>query len=138
MAPILSHSIPIPSSMQANWQQMLNLLAEVLKVSATLIMRLRHHDLDVFCTSVGSDNPYQVGMTERLGTGLYCETVVNTRQILLVSNADLDPLWKDNPDLELGMRAYCGVHCNGQTVSFLDLCVSPIVKLASFLVPISN
>ncbi len=125
MAPILSHSIPIPSSMQANWQQMLNLLAEVLKVSATLIMRLRHHDLDVFCTSVGSDNPYQVGMTERLGTGLYCETVVNTRQILLVSNADLDPLWKDNPDLELGMSAYCGVPLqwpNGEL--FGSLCVT--------------
>ncbi len=138
MAPILSHSIPIPSSMQANWQQMPNLLAEVLKVSATLIMRLRHHDLDVFCTSVGSDNPYQVGMTERLGTGLYCETVVNTRQILLVSNADLDPLWKDNQIWNWACALTVAYHCNGQTVSFLDLCVSPIVKLASFLVPISN
>lgn len=109
MAPILPQSIPIPSTMLASWQNMLNLLGEMLKVPATVIMRLRHHDLDVFCSNQGLDNPYRVGMTERLGKGLYCETVINTRQPLIVSNAETDPLWKENPDMEHGMRAYCGV-----------------------------
>ncbi|MGL4828008.1 MAG: sensor domain-containing phosphodiesterase [Vibrio sp.] len=125
MAPILPQSIPIPTTMLASWQNMLNLLAELLKVPATMIMRLRHHDLDVFCSSTGSDNPYKIGMTERLGKGLYCETVVNTHQILIVTNAELDPLWKDNPDMEFGMRAYCGLPLqwpNGEL--FGTLCVT--------------
>ncbi|WP_000035275.1 sensor domain-containing phosphodiesterase [Vibrio sp. RC586] len=109
MAPILPQSLTIPSTMLESWQNMLNLLAEMLKVPATMIMRVRHQDIDVLCSNTGSDNPYPVGMTERLGKGLYCETVINTRQLLIVTNAERDPLWKDNPDMEYGMRAYCGV-----------------------------
>ncbi|AOW84441.1 GGDEF and EAL domain-containing protein [Vibrio mimicus] len=109
MAPILPQSTPIPSTMLASWQNMLNLLAEILKVPATMIMRLHHHEFDVYCTNTSSENPYRIGMTEQLGKGLYCETVVNTRQILIVTNAETDPLWKDNPSMEFGMRAYCGI-----------------------------
>ncbi|MCE3054543.1 sensor domain-containing phosphodiesterase, partial [Vibrio cholerae] len=50
MAPILPQSTPIPSTMLASWQNMLNLLAEILKVPATMVMRLHHHEFDVYCT----------------------------------------------------------------------------------------
>src|SRR5262249_16658176 len=42
-------------------------------------------------------------------TGLYCETVMKTRQPLLVPDALSDEAWKPNPDIKLGMISYLGV-----------------------------
>src|SRR6202044_2308355 len=43
-----------------------------------------------------------------LNSGLYCETVMKTRQPLLVSDALVDEEWKSNPDVKLGMISYLG------------------------------
>jgi PAS domain S-box-containing protein len=40
---------------------------------------------------------------------LYCETVMKTRQPLLVPDALRDEQWKSNPDIKLGMISYLGV-----------------------------
>jgi hypothetical protein len=42
------------------------------------------------------------------GSGLYCETVFKTRQMLLVPNALEDEKWRNNPDIKLGMISYLG------------------------------
>jgi GAF domain-containing protein len=43
-----------------------------------------------------------------LNTGLYCETVMKTRQPLLVPDALVEEEWKSNPDIKLGMISYLG------------------------------
>lgn len=109
MALTSRQSLPIPYDMLEHWQSMLNLLTSTLNVTSTLIKRYHHQELYVCCTSEVQDAPYFLGMTESLGQGLFCETVINTREMLLINNAQLDPLWKDNPEIKLGMRAYCGI-----------------------------
>ena len=63
----------------------------------------------VFISSRSSDNPYAVGDTFTLDTGLYCDTVMRDRRMLLVRNATKDPLWDKNPDLKHGMAFYLGL-----------------------------
>jgi PAS domain S-box-containing protein len=97
----------IPPSYLAKWQGITDLLAALLHVPAVLIMRYELKILEVFISSRGDDNPYHVGEWSNW-EGLYCKTVVQTNKPLLIPNALTDPLWSNNPDLELGMIAYLG------------------------------
>lgn len=45
--------------------------------------------------------------TQKL-TGPYCETVIKTKDKLLVPNVLKDEDWKKNPDIKLGMISYLG------------------------------
>ncbi|MBN1812515.1 MAG: GAF domain-containing protein, partial [Anaerolineae bacterium] len=63
----------------------------------------------VFVASETEGNPYHPGDKEALmDSGLYCETVIRTKNRLLVPNATTDEEWKDNPDIKLGMISYLG------------------------------
>ena len=42
------------------------------------------------------------------GSGLYCETVINTNGKLRIPNALADEKWKNNPDVKLNMISYLG------------------------------
>ena len=91
------------------WQQIVDIMAELLNVPAGLIMRVNGPDIEVFVSSQTPENPYHPGDKEDLiGSGLYCETVIKTRDRLHVPNALSDPLWDHNPDVKLGMIAYLG------------------------------
>jgi GAF domain-containing protein len=57
---------------------------------------------------VSNGNPYERDELAPLNTGLYCETVIKTRQSLLVPDALRDAEWKSNPDIKLGMISYLG------------------------------
>ncbi|MBF4215742.1 GAF domain-containing protein, partial [Vibrio anguillarum] len=109
MSKIKTHEMLIPSSMMDGWQRIVNLLAEILNVPSALIMRASQQKLEIFCKNTNVDNPYQTGHKEPLGQGLYCETVMQTQQELLVPNALADKKWMHNPDAPLGMIAYCGI-----------------------------
>ncbi|UPQ89857.1 sensor domain-containing phosphodiesterase [Vibrio sinaloensis] len=109
MSKLNTSSMIIPAEMSLAWQEIVNLLAEIVAVPAALIMRIHQQHIEVFSANNNHTHPYQVGDTERLGHGLYCETVVNDKQQLLVSNAELDQKWCTNPDIKLGMIAYCGL-----------------------------
>ncbi|ATC60035.1 sensor domain-containing phosphodiesterase [Vibrio anguillarum] len=109
MSKIKTHEMLIPSSMMDGWQRIVNLLAEILNVPSALIMRASQQKLEIFCKNTNVDNPYQTGHKEPLGQGLYCETVMQTQQELLVPNALADKKWMHNPDVPLGMIAYCGI-----------------------------
>jgi two-component sensor histidine kinase len=91
------------------WQQLANLAAKSIGTAAGLIMRLNPEDIEVCVSSTGPDNPYSPSDRERLGMGLYCETVVGTRDVLNIPDALADNAWKDNPDIPLGMVAYLGM-----------------------------
>jgi len=101
--------IEVPFSIRCNWQEIVNLLADILHVPAALIMRLNDPDIEVFVSSQSDDNPYYPGNKEKFdNSGLYCETVIKTQGELLVPNALADEKWKLNPDIKLGMISYLG------------------------------
>ncbi len=100
----------IPASIAEKWQVIVDTLAELTRVPAGLIMRIRDDNLEVMISSKTAGNPYHPGESEcYLGSGLYCETVIRTRAELIVPNALEDEDWKDNPDVPRGMIAYFGL-----------------------------
>lgn len=99
----------IPDSVFDKWQDIVDIMAELFGVPAALIMRIVNDDIEVYVSSNSDGNPYKHGDHERfLGSGLYCETVINTRDKLLVPNALKDEKWKNNPDIKLNMISYLG------------------------------
>jgi GAF domain-containing protein len=91
------------------WQNIVDIMAELLAVPAGLIMRYQGDEIEVLVASASPGNPYHPGEKEYLpGSGLYCETVINTRRMLMVPNALQDEKWRHNPDIKLGMISYLG------------------------------
>ena len=91
------------------WQEIVDTMADIIDIPAGLIMRLNDPDIEVLLASKGQDNPYHPGDKEKVwGSGLYCETVLKSRDKLLVPNALGDENWKDNPDIKLQMISYLG------------------------------
>src|ERR1700740_2664876 len=100
------HSIEVPSEIIRKWQEIVNLLAEILHVPSASIMRVDPPHIKVFVSSASEGNPCEPGA---LDTGPYCETVMKTGQPLLVPDALENEAWKDNPHVKLGMISYLGV-----------------------------
>src|SRR5262247_1029859 len=99
---------PVPSEIVQKWQEIVDLLAEIMRVPSALVMRVEPPNIKVFVSSQSTGNPYEPDEVASLNTGLYCETVMKTRQPLLVPDALRDVDWKSNPDIKLGMISYLG------------------------------
>jgi len=106
--PILP-SIEIPDDLQAAWVRLLDILSEVMYVPAALVMRVHERRIEVFAKSTNEENAYERGEMADLGTGLYCETVMDSGKELLIPDARKDPDWDRNPDIALGMVSYLGL-----------------------------
>jgi len=101
--------VEVPADILANWQEMANILAEILRIPVALIMRFLDPHIEVFVSSKSEGNPYHPGDKEVLfGSGLYCETVLKTHDKLLVPDALADTDWRHNPDVKLNMISYLG------------------------------
>jgi len=101
--------IKIPEVTLKAWQEIVDIMAELIGIPAGLIMRLKGADIEVFVSSHSEGNPYRPGDREHLwGSGLYCERVVKTQKPLLVPNALADVNWENNPDVKLKMISYLG------------------------------
>lgn len=104
-----SPQIEISEDTLNKWQNIVDIMAAVMGIPAALIMRLVESDIEVFISSQSDGNPYHPGDHEHfLGSGLYCETVINSNGKLLVPNALSDEKWKNNPDIKLNMISYLG------------------------------
>jgi C4-dicarboxylate-specific signal transduction histidine kinase len=101
-------NVQIPSFTVHKWQEIVDLLAEVLHVPSALVMKVEPPNIKVFVSSESEGNPYERDEVACLNTGLYCETVMKARELLLVPNALVDQEWKANPDIKLGMISYMG------------------------------
>ncbi|MBN2557916.1 MAG: HAMP domain-containing histidine kinase [Clostridia bacterium] len=99
----------INEDMLGKWQHLINLTAKILNIPAALIMQITEENMQVFLKSQNPENPYESGGSDRLGHGLYCETVIGTNRELLVENALENEKWKDNPDAGLNMISYYGL-----------------------------
>ena len=102
-------TIQVPAQITEKWQEIIDLLAEVLHVPSALIMKVEPPNIRVLVRSDSEGNPYERDERACLSTGLYCETVMKTRQLLLVPDALADQEWIANPDIKLGMISYMGV-----------------------------
>jgi PAS domain S-box-containing protein len=99
----------IPTQVIHKWQEITDLLAEILHVPAALIMKVEPPNIKVFVSSESKGNPYERNELACLNTGLYCETVMKSRTCLLVPDALVDQDWNANPDIKLGMISYMGL-----------------------------
>jgi signal transduction histidine kinase/CheY-like chemotaxis protein len=114
----------VPESLLPRWQQTIDLMARIYEVPAGLIMRVHTEHIEVLLASHTHKNPYEPGELANLQTGLYCETVMQRRDQLLVPDALEDPAWDHNPDIELGMICYLGVPlCWPDSSIFGTVCV---------------
>ncbi len=99
----------IPENILDQWQSVVDIVTEIGGLPAGLIMRVVEEEIEVLIASNTEENPYHCGDREPLfGTGLYCETVIKTREPLHIPDASVDSGWKDNPDVKLGMISYLG------------------------------
>lgn len=127
MVNITSQSKPdITAAVISKWQKVIDIIAEIINMPAGLIMKINADNIEVFLSSASEDNPYKPGDKEVLGHGLYCESVIGRNSELMVPDARVDDVWKDNPDIKLGMVAYYGLPINWPddeifgTICFLD------------------
>lgn len=107
-------NLVIPDEMTSGWQNIVDLLAEIVSVPAALVMRIYPKHIEVYSSNNNGQHPYRVGDSETLGQGLYCETVVNKQSQLIVPNAEIDLQWQNNPDIKFGMLAIVAYRSTGQ------------------------
>ena len=97
----------IPKATIENWQRIVDVIANIADVPASLVMRTRAPHHSDFVASETKDNPYQVGLQFTLNEKLYCYGVLRDGK-LVVEDATCDPNWADNDDMEHGMSFYLG------------------------------
>ena len=102
----MPHPAQVPSEIVSKWQEIVDLLAEIVHVPSALIMRAEPPGIKIFISSSPKRKPCDV---VSLDTGFCCETVMKTRQSLLVPDAREDERWKLYPDSDLGLISYLGV-----------------------------
>jgi len=106
---MLNEQTEVPTTYLEKWQKTVDLMAHIFDVPAGLIMRVLQTEIQVFISSHTNNNPYEEHEKAPLNTGLYCETVMEKRDLLQVPNALEDPVWENNPDVKLNMISYLGV-----------------------------
>lgn len=97
----------IPDETVENWQRIVNLIARLADVPASLVMRTHAPQHSVFVSSKTEKHPYDVGLCFRLNNKLYCHGVLENGE-LVVEDARHDPNWVDNDDMEHEMSFYVG------------------------------
>ena len=99
-------SIQVPSDIVRKWQEIVDLLAEIMHVPSASIMRVEPTQLRVLVSSASERNPCTPGSVD---TGPYCATVLKSRRPLRVANALENHAWRSNPHVKSGMISYLGV-----------------------------
>ena len=113
----------ISDSLINKWQEIANLLANIIGIPAALIMKTENEYMEVFISSKTEDNPYKAG-DRREWYGLYCETVIKSQKKLFIQNALKNKNWNNNPDIKLGMIAYLGYPINfPDSTPFGTICI---------------
>jgi PAS domain S-box-containing protein len=99
-------SIQVPPDIIRKWQEIVDLLADLMHVPSASIMRVEPPQIKVFVSSASEANPCVPGSVD---TGPYCETVLKSGQPLRVTDALADETWRSNPHVKSGIISYLGV-----------------------------
>ncbi|MFP4021490.1 MAG: GAF domain-containing protein, partial [Halanaerobium sp.] len=114
----------INDKLLSKWKNIINVMAEIIEVSAVLIMKVNQNSIQVFIKNQNKDNPYKIGFSDSLGQGLFCETVIAQNKVLYIKNALKNDVWKDNPHIDLNMISYYGLPLNwSDGESFGTICI---------------
>lgn len=97
----------IPEDILEKWQNIVNILAQVLQVPTAVITRIDPPLIEVCRASDTEGNPYKNGIKVELANH-YCESVILHRRRLMVHHSPSDPEWKNAPEIEFGMVSYMG------------------------------
>lgn len=107
-----SIDLAIPFDVLQQWQRIVDLLANIMHVPSAVVTKLAPPHHSYYTTLVSSDspgNPFQVDETFSMDIGTFCETVIKSREPLLVANALEDDQWKLAPEIQVGMVSYLGL-----------------------------
>jgi hypothetical protein len=74
----MPYATEVPPEIVRKWQEIVDLLAEIIRVPSALIMRVERPFIKVIVSSESKGNPYVPDEVASLNTGLYCETVMRT------------------------------------------------------------
>jgi PAS domain S-box-containing protein len=102
--------IAIPSDVLRNWQRIVDLSANIMRVPSAVVTQLEP-DSTCYRTLVSSSsdgNPFPIDEIFSMDIGTFCETVIKNREPLLVPNALEDDQWKSAPETQVGMVSYLG------------------------------
>ncbi len=106
-----SAEIAIPSNILEKWQRIVDLLANIVHVPSAVVCKLEpphYTHYKVLSSSNSEGNPFPADDVFSMDIGTFCETVIKSREPLLVVNALADDRWKDAPELKVGMVSYLG------------------------------
>ncbi|MEJ0085273.1 MAG: PAS domain S-box protein [Pseudomonadota bacterium] len=107
----LSSEIAIPSDVLRNWQRIVDLLANIMRVPSAVVTKLEPPYYSYYRTIVSSDsegNPFPIDQSFSMDIGTFCETVIKNCEPLLVVDALEDDQWKSAPEIQVGMVSYLG------------------------------
>src|SRR5262245_66683392 len=96
----------VPFEIVHKWQEIVNIIAEIIHVPSALVMKVEPPNIKVFVSSESNSNPYERNELAPLNTGLYYETEMKTRKSLLVPDALYDEEEKSNTDIKLIKTTY--------------------------------
>lgn len=97
----------IPAETRLNWQRIVDLIADLAEVPASLVMKTDAPEHSVYLRNRSGAHSYEEGLTFNLSDKLYCDSAIRHGE-LVVEDACADPRWADNDDMEHGMRFYIG------------------------------
>ena len=107
-----SSEIKISSDVLRTWQRIVDLLAQIVHVPSAVVCQLElphgtHYRIVASCNSEA--NPFPIDQEFPMDIGTFCETVIKSRERLLVANALEDDRWKLAPEIRVGMISYLGL-----------------------------
>ena len=102
-------TMDVPPEMLASWQKSIDLMAELLDVPVGFVTRVSGGRIHNLLDSERNKTPLKSGVSAPLGSGYYCEGVMNSKKAMMVTNALEDPQWRHCPDATLGLISYFGV-----------------------------
>lgn len=94
---------------KSKWQVIIDKIARLMTVKASLINRLDQDHIEIFMMSQNASNPYTQGSCDTLGQGAYCEMVMGSKKALNVQSAVKHPLWKDSVYVDINLISYYGL-----------------------------
>lgn len=103
--------LAIPPEVLQAWQRIVDLLASILHVPSAVVTMLeppQYTHYRILASSTSEGNPFPIGDCFAMDIGTFCETVINSREPLLVPDALEDRRWQSAPELRVGMVSYLG------------------------------
>ena len=107
MPDILIKETEIPEDILGKWQNVVDIMANILSVPSAIITRVRPPEIEIMKSARAQENPYKSG-DKVLMAKHYCESVITNNRKLQVSFAPKDPSWENAPEIDYGMVAYLG------------------------------